>query len=119
MKNAASHQGRIAITSELPFPVANGINALPGGVKEAVRFTTERGAPQIKEHWEEQLGRLDLRAQLLMPRPWVIRGNFKLDQDGARARLRILLSEEFLDKHGMGRRAWREQFIAGSPRLGA
>ena len=73
-KEAASGQGHVAITSGLPFPIVNGFRLLPSDVKEAARFITERSAPWIRAHWQEQVGDLEMRSQLLMPGLMEIKG---------------------------------------------
>ena len=79
-EDVAPHQGHIAITTGLPFRISNGFHIRPEDVKEAVTFTRERGAPRIKEYREERLGKLELRAQLLMPELVEIRKKLKVDQ---------------------------------------
>ena len=65
--NAGAHQGRRGSTGDLPFRMVNGFRSRPADVREAVRFITKKGRAQIREHCEEQQGRVELWPHILAP----------------------------------------------------
>ena len=89
------------------------MRSLPGDIKDAVRFITERGPLRVKVSCGGQFTKLEERARLLAPKLNEIRGALNMDQSATGARLHVPLLEELLTGRDMGGKNRRGQFARG------
>ena len=95
----------------------NGCDIPPSGLREAVRFNTERGSSGI-EFRRGQLVKLEVKARRLIQ--WLNQMREGLNVEGYETRASVhvpLLGPLFGDRK-MGGGDWRDQFSAGLPTIG-
>ena len=79
VRDTASFQVHVSISSDLFVPMANGFHISPEDLRQAVRVTTERGILRVRAFRKRQLPKLQVGPRSLMPKSNKIRDTLPID----------------------------------------